>query len=45
MNWRAIPKDQHLPGNMPLKVPEKLDHLQAFDAAGMDMEKGKGSVL
>ena len=38
MNRRAVPEDQNLPGNMPLEVPEKLDHLQAFDAAGMDLE-------
>jgi len=38
MNRRAIPEDQDSPGNMPLEVPEKRDHLQAFDAAGMDLE-------
>ena len=34
----AIPDDQHFPANVPLEVFEKLDHLEAFDAASMDLK-------
>ena len=38
MDRRTIPEDEYFPGHMPLEVPKKLDHLKAFDAAGMDLE-------
>ena len=34
----AIPDDQHFSGNMSLEMAQKLDDLDAFDAAGMDLE-------
>ena len=39
MNGCAIPKDQDLSGNMPLEIFKKIDYLQTFDAAGMDLKK------
>ncbi len=38
MNGRAVPKDQDFSGNMPLEVFQELNHLQALDAAGMDLK-------
>lgn len=38
MNGCAIPDDQHFPANVSLEVLEKLDDLEAFDAAGMNLE-------
>ena len=38
MNGRAIPENQEPAGNVPLEVAEKLDDLQAFDAAGVDLK-------
>jgi hypothetical protein len=34
----AIPDDQHFPGNMALEMAQKLDDLEAFDAAGVNLE-------
>lgn len=34
----TIPDDQHFSRNMALKMAQKLDHLEAFDAAGMNLE-------
>jgi len=34
----AIPDDQHFPGNMALEMAQKLDDLEAFDAAGMNLK-------
>jgi hypothetical protein len=34
----AIPDDQYFSGNMPLKMAQKLDDLEALDAAGMNLE-------
>lgn len=34
----AIPDDQHFPGNMALEMAQKLDDLETFDAAGMNLE-------
>lgn len=33
-----IPQDQYFPAHVPLEVLEKLNHLRAFDAAGMDLK-------
>lgn len=38
MDRGAIPDDQHLPSNVPFEVSQKLDHLRALDAAGLDLE-------
>ena len=38
MDRGAIPDDQHLARNVPLEMPQELDHLGAFDAAGVDLE-------
>jgi len=34
----AIPDDQYFPGNMSLEMAQKLDDLETFDAAGMNLE-------
>jgi len=34
----AIPDDQHFTGNMALEMAQKLDDLEAFDAASMNLE-------
>lgn len=34
----AIPDDQYFPGNMSLEMTQKLDDLEAFDAASMNLE-------
>ena len=34
----AIPDDQYFPGNVALKMAQKLDDLEAFDATGMNLE-------
>jgi len=39
MNGSAIPKNQNFSGNMPLEMFKEFDHLQTFDAAGMDLKK------
>lgn len=39
MNGRTIPEDQDFPGNMPLEMFEEFNHLQTFDAAGMDLKE------
>lgn len=38
MNRRTIPNDQDFSGNMPLEMLQELNHLGAFDAAGMDLK-------
>lgn len=38
MNRSAIPNDQDFPGNMPLEMLQKFNHLGAFDATGMDLK-------
>ena len=38
MNGCAIPEDQHFPAHMPFEMLEKLDDLEAFDAAGVNLE-------
>lgn len=47
MDWRPIPQDKHFSWNVTLEMAEKLNHLRAFDAAGMDLEieapKGKAA--
>lgn len=35
---RAIPDDQHFSWNMALEMAQKLDDLETFDAAGMNLE-------
>ncbi len=35
---RAIPNDQHFSGNMSLEMAQKLNDLETFDAAGVDLE-------
>ena len=35
---RAIPNDQHFTGNVSLEMPQKFDDLEAFDAAGVNLE-------
>ena len=34
----AIPDDQYFSGNVALEMAQKLDNLETFDAAGMDLE-------
>ena len=34
----AIPEDQHFPGNMALEMAQKLDDLETFDAASINLE-------
>ena len=34
----AVPDDQYFPGNVALKMAQKLDDLEAFDATGMNLE-------
>jgi len=38
MDRCAIPDDQDFPAQMPLKVIQKFDDLEAFDAAGVNLE-------
>lgn len=38
MDRCAIPDDQDFPAQMPLEVVQKLDDLEAFDAAGVNLE-------
>jgi len=38
VNGCAIPDDQDFPGNMKLKMAQKLDDLEAFDATGVNLE-------
>ena len=38
MDRCAIPDDQYFPGNMSLEMAQKLDDLETFDAAGMNLE-------
>ena len=38
MDRCAIPDDQDFPAQMPLEVAQKLDDLEAFDTAGMNLE-------
>ena len=38
VDWCAIPEDQYFPGKMALKMAQKLDDLEALDAAGMNLE-------
>jgi len=38
MDRRTVPQDQNFAGNMPLQVPEKLNHLWAFDTALMNLK-------
>lgn len=46
MNGRAVPENQQFPGNVPLEMLQEFNHLEAFDAAGMDLKeespKGQG---
>jgi len=39
MNGRAIPEDQDFSGDMPLEMFQEFNHLQTFDAAGMDLKE------
>lgn len=39
MDGSAIPKDQDFSGNLSLEMFKEFDHLQTFDAAGMDLKK------
>ena len=38
MNGCAIPDDQHFSAHVPFEMLEKLDDLDAFDAAGMNLK-------
>ena len=38
VDQRAIPDDQNFAWQMPLEMAQKLDDLETFDAAGMDLE-------
>ena len=38
VDWCAIPDDQHFPRNMAPNMAQKLDDLETFDAAGMNLE-------
>ena len=38
MDRGTIPDDQDFPSQMPLEMVQKLDDLEAFDAAGMNLE-------
>lgn len=38
MNRRTVPNNQDFSGNMPLEMPQELDHLGAFDAACIDLK-------
>jgi len=38
MNGSPIPDHQYFSGNVPLKMLQKLDDLEAFDAAGVDLK-------
>lgn len=38
MDRCAIPEDQNFPAQMPLEVVQKFDDLDAFDAAGVNLE-------
>ena len=38
MNGCAVPDDQQLSWQVPLEVFQKFNHLEAFDAAGMNLE-------
>ena len=38
VDWCAIPNDQYFTGEMALEMAQKLDDLEALDAAGMNLE-------
>ena len=38
MDRGAIPEDEHFPRHMPLEMLQKFNYLEAFDAAGMNLE-------
>ena len=38
MNRCAIPQNKNFPAHMPLEMAQKLDHLEAFDATGVNLE-------
>jgi len=38
VDWCAIPDDQYFPGKVALEMTQKLDDLEAFDAAGMNLK-------
>ena len=38
VNGRPVPDHQDFPGNVALQMPQKLDDLKAFNAAGVDLE-------
>jgi hypothetical protein len=38
MNGRTIPEDQQFSGKVPLEMAQIFDHVEAFDATGVDLE-------